>query len=57
VRLRLASGSVTRHAAPTSIAQARVSAEVLVLLLIAMIAGSVLVSSWYTAAGASVLGK
>jgi hypothetical protein len=53
VRVRLATRRGTSHAAPVS--RARISADVAVLLLVAVIAGTVLVSGWYAAAGAAVI--
>jgi len=53
VRVRLATRARTRHAAPVS--RARISADVTVLLLVAIVAGTVLVSGWYAAAGAAVI--
>jgi hypothetical protein len=53
VRVRLANGDATRHAASRS--RARVGAEVFALMLAAMIVSTVLVSGWYAAAGAAVI--
>jgi hypothetical protein len=53
VRVRLANGGSTRHAAAMS--RARVGAEVFALMLAAMIVSTVLVSGWYAAAGAAVI--
>jgi hypothetical protein len=53
VHLRLATGRLNRHAAPVSPAQ--FSAQLVALVLLAVIAGTVLVSGWYAAAGAAVI--
>jgi hypothetical protein len=56
VRARLVtrrSAPLTRHATPVS--PARLSAELAMLLLVAMVMGTVLVSGWYAAAGAAVI--
>jgi hypothetical protein len=53
VRSRLDVGPITRHAAPISPAQ--LSIHVVSLILLAVIAGTVLVSGWYAAAGAAVI--
>jgi hypothetical protein len=53
VRIRLAVGPITRHATPASPVQ--LSAHIVSLILLAVIAGTVLVSGWYAAAGAAVI--
>jgi hypothetical protein len=55
VRARLTRQEVTRHAAPLS--RIRLTAEVAMLLLMAMVTGTVLVSGWYAAAGAAVIAQ
>jgi hypothetical protein len=53
VRLRLTTGRLTRHAAPVSPAQ--FSAQLVALILLVAVTGTVLVSGWYAAAGAAVI--
>ena len=53
VRARLVTREVTRHAAPVS--PVRLSAQAAMLVVMIMIAGTVLVSGWYAAAGAAVI--
>src|SRR5512146_1729827 len=54
VRARLVHRRVSRRRA-ARISAARVSIEVAVLVTLVMIAGTVLVSGWYAAAGAAVI--
>ncbi len=50
---RLSAGMVTRHT--TVLPRARLSAQTAVTLVAALVAGTVVVSGWYTGAGADVI--
>jgi hypothetical protein len=61
VQVNLAAGTATRHTIPKARTASRarstasLSAEIAMLVLVAVVAGTVLVSGWYAAAGAAVI--